>query len=312
VAIGVTCVHMISPLVGTFVYEGRFISMFLNATGFSTTYALFVVSLIWLALAHPSKVMRNVATLFSIIGFGMIVLSGTRNATAAVVCAIILLSITFRSKLIWYAIGIGGFLAVFVFLIINSTTTTEVATDAGRLGTITNTRLDVWTGYALSIPEHPFIGWGPGGHTAAFFGSQLQEFAEIFTGMAFAPAVHNAILAQAVSYGLIGMGLFLSIFFYAFWHAKTVVLDRERRIPYEYKVALAMPLAILVTIFLEGAFEDNFGTTRGSVDYLLFYSTALIVGLFSKRFGKDALLHPSATSGDSVEDAAGPVKLVRI
>jgi len=312
VAIAVTCLHAISPLTGVTVFaDGRFISMFRNATGYSTTYALFVVCLIWLALAHPTKVMRNVATVFAIAGFGMVLLSGTRNASAAVVCAIILLSITFRSKLIWYALGIGGFLGAVIFLVLSSSTT-EVTSEAGRLGTITNTRLDVWTAYFFSIWDHPFIGYGPGGHSGAFFGAKVQEFADIYTGMAFAPAVHNAILAQAVSYGLVGLGLFLSIFVYAFWHAKDIVLDTERRIPQEYKVALAMPLAILVTLFLEGAFEDNFGTTRGSVDYLLFYSTALLVGLFAKRFGKDAAERLDADASESVSGVASPRKLVRI
>ncbi len=48
---------------------------------------------------------------FALFGVVMIVLSGTRNATAALGCAIIFLSIALRSKVVFYAAGIAGFAA---------------------------------------------------------------------------------------------------------------------------------------------------------------------------------------------------------
>ena len=309
-AIVTTCLHMLSPLVAPQVFDGgRYTSQFTNATGFATTYVLFVISLVWLALAHPSRTMRWVGIVFSLLGVGMVFLSGTRNATAALICAIIVLSISFRSKIIWWAMGIGVFVGMIVFLMVAGTEVTQDLTSE-RLTSFRNNRADVWAVYVQSVFDKPLFGWGPSGQTGAFYGERAQKLAEQFTTRGFAPGVHNAILGQAVRFGVPGVILFVSLFGYAFWRAKEIVLSKT--IPQNYKVAFSLPLVILVTIFLEGAFEDNFATPRGSVVNVLFGTTVILVVMFADRIKRQVA--KDIESG-KIADPSIPVerkKLVRI
>jgi len=305
-----TCLHMISPIVVSQVFDGgRFTSQFTNATGFATTYVLFVTSLVWLALAHPKKAMRWVGVVFSVLGVGMVFLSGTRNATAALICAIIVLSISFRSKLIWWAIGIGAFVGAIAFLLLAGSDTTQDLTSE-RLTSFRNNRADVWAVYIESVFERPLFGWGPDGQTGAFYGERAQALAEQFTTRGFAPGVHNSVLGQTVRFGIPGGVLFISMFTYAFWRAKEIVLSDS--IPQSYKVAFSLPLVILVTIFLEGAFEDNFNTPRGSVVNVLFGTTVILVVMFADRIKRQVA--QDIESG-KIRDPSIPIerkKLVRI
>ena len=68
-AIGITMLHMLSPLVAPQVFDGgRFISQFTNATGFATSYVFFVISLVWLAIVHPQPMIRRLAIAFALFG----------------------------------------------------------------------------------------------------------------------------------------------------------------------------------------------------------------------------------------------------
>jgi len=317
-AIAMTCLNMLSPLVAPKVFDGgRYISQFGTATGFATTYVLFVIAIVWLFLAHPDKTIRRIAAVFSILGVGMILLSGTRNATAALACAIILLSFTFKSRIIIYAVGAGAFFGAVIYLIAGNT---ETATGlADRMGSLRNTRIELWQVYVQSVMERPLFGWGPSGQTGAFYGAQAQEYADKYTSRGFAPGVHNAILGQAVRFGIPGVMLFLGMFGYAFWRAKEIVLDKE--IPQHYKRAFSLPLAILVTLFLEGAFEDNFATTRGTAVNVLFGTMVILVVMSAERIKLKVAQDKAngVTSGDvdadvddAVEPDGTPKKLVRI
>jgi len=309
-AVIITGFHMMSPVVAPKIFDGgRYISQFTNATGFATTYVLFVISLVWLALAHPSEVIRKAAIPVALIGLGMILLSGTRNATAALACAIVVLSITFRSKLIFWAIGIGGFGAIVLMLILGDN---ETVNDLGsRLGSTRNTRLELWVVYARSVVENPIIGWGADGQTGAYYGAWAQEIADNYSSRGFAPGVHNAILGQAVRFGLVGMGIFLGLFTYAFWRAQKIVLDRG--VPQEFKKAYALPVAILVTLFLEGAFEDNFATPRGSVVNVLYGTMIILVVMFADKIeARIASGDLTAEMKKEIAPPEPPKKLVRI
>jgi|GEM_PF-2136975 len=309
-AIGITVLNMLSPILAPNVFSGgRYISQFSNATGFATTYVLFVISLVWLTLAHPSEVVRRMGGIFALFGVVMILLSGTRNATAALGCAIVLLSITFRSKLIFYSVGIAGFAGAVLFLLVGDND--AVNNISGRLGSVENTRLDLWKVYFQSTFDRPILGWGADGQTGAFYGARAQAFAEQYTGRGFAPGVHNSILGQVVRFGYVGMALSLGLFVYAFWRAKEIFFDKG--IPESMKVAYWLPVAILVTLFLEGAFEDNFATTRGSVVNVLFATMVILVVNFADRM-RERVASGNLTLEELEEIKAPepPKKLVRI
>jgi O-antigen ligase len=309
-AIGITMLHMLSPLVAPQVFDGgRFISQFTNATGFATSYVFFVISLVWLAIVHPQPMIRRLATIFALFGVVMIVLSGTRNATAALGCAIIFLSIALRSKVVFYAAGIAGFAALSVFLLVGDND--AVTNISGRMASVNNTRIELWEVYIRSTFERPIFGWGPGGRTGAYYGSRAQELAEAYTSRGFAPGVHNAILGQTVRFGYLGLVLFISLFGYAFWRAKEIILSKG--VPQSLKVAYSLPVAILVTLFLEGAFEDNFSAGRGSIVNVLFATMVILVVMFADRI-KDHIASGSL-SPDEMEEIKlpePPKKLVHI
>ncbi len=309
-AMGITLLHMISPVVAPKVFDGgRYISQFTNATGFATTYVLFVISLVWLFLAHPKESVQRAGAAFALAGVTMILLSGTRNATAALAIAIVFLSVVFRSKLIFYACGIAGFAGAVLFLLVGDNDAVTNISD--RLGSVRNTRLELWEVYIASTFDRPIIGWGVDGQTGAFYGLRAQAFAERFTSRGFAPGVHNAILGQIVRFGYIGMALFLSMFVYAFWRAKEILLDKG--VPQSLKVAYSLPVAILVTLFLEGAFEDNFATTRGSVVNVLFATMVILVVNFADKIKEK--IEAGQLSPDELEEIKPPEppkKLVRI
>ena len=112
-------------------------------------------------------------------------------------------------------------------------------------------------------------------------------------------------------FGYMGMALFLGLFAYAFLRAKEILLNKG--IPESLKVAYALPVAILVTLFLEGAFEDNFATPRGSAVNLLFGTMVVLVVKFADRI-KQRVASGALTSKEleEINPPEPPKKLVRI
>ena len=105
--------------------------------------------------------------------------------------------------------------------------------------------------------------------------------------------------------------LFLSLFGYAFWRAKEIILSKG--VPQSLKVAYSLPVAILVTLFLEGAFEDNFSSGRGSIVNVLFATMVILVVMFADRI-KDRIAS-GGLSPDELEEIKPPEppkKLVHI
>ena len=172
-------------------------------------------------------------------------------------------------------------------------------------------RVELWLRYLQSTFVHPIIGWGADGQTGAYYGARAQAFAEARTSRGFAPGVHNAMLGQTVRFGYVGLVLFLAMFAYAFARAKQIIFNKG--IPASLKLAYSLPVAILVTLFLEGAFEDNFATPRGSVVNVLYGTMVILVVIFADK------LSAQLASGDftpeeleEVKPPEPPKKLVRI
>ena len=217
--------------------------------------------------------------------------------------------IALRSKVVFYAAGIAGFAGAVVFLLVGEND--AVTNISGRMASVNNTRIELWEVYIRSTFERPIFGWGAGGRTGAYYGSRAQEFAENFTSRGFAPGVHNAILGQTVRFGYLGLVLFISLFGYAFWRAKEIILSDS--VPQSLKVPYSLPVAILLTLFLEGAFEDNFSAGRGSIVNVLFATMVILVVMFADRI-KDRI-ESGDLSPDEMEEIKPPEppkKLVHI
>ena len=84
VGILITIFHLLSLVfVPVYLVGGRFVGMVVRATGFATIFSVFVVAMFWMSMYEKDQIKQRLFSVFAFVGFGLILWSGTRNATVA-------------------------------------------------------------------------------------------------------------------------------------------------------------------------------------------------------------------------------------
>ncbi|MDP6616584.1 MAG: O-antigen ligase family protein [Gammaproteobacteria bacterium] len=280
-AIPITFLHMLSPLlVDEFMAGGRFVSMFIRATGFSTIYSIFVISLFWLSMYEKKPNLRQIYTILALIGFGMILLSGTRNATVATLAGLGALWWVFRSKIFIYIVFVG-IVGLLIQTIIGGVENLEMLTE--RLQSTENSRLAAWEMYIRLLMESPIIGYGFEGLVSAVWGETMTNMNAIYSSRRLiVPGVHNNYLGFGVRWGLVGLGLQLTIYTLAFRQAWKVIFSA--RVAMEDKRIYILPVTWLMLVALEALFEDTMSSTgRGTLHGVIYAVSPIILYVYGAR-----------------------------
>jgi O-antigen ligase len=236
----------------------------------------------WLAMYDKRVLWKRFFLLMATIGFLMILLSGTRNATVATLIGVGALWWVFRDRLLVYI----GIMAVFGLLIQISVGASETAALGDRLASTENQRLDVWIMYFGLALNSPFIGYGPDGLVPAIYGDSVAALISI-AGRAYTPGVHNHYLGFAVRYGFIGLFIFLALLLMPIICAWKVVFSKV--VSEADKKVYIMPAALLGIVILEGLFEDNVGSTgRGTLHGIALGFAVPLVLVYGRRLLNEA------------------------
>jgi O-antigen ligase len=278
-AVVLTVLNLLSPLVIANPFlAGRFQAFFNRATGFSTTYSLFVIAVFWLSMYEKRPGWRQVYTGLALAAFGMILLSGTRNATVASLMGIGVLWWVFRTKILVY-IALAGMVGLLVQIVIGGSD--NIDTVSSRLGSLKNDRLGAWILYWGLTLESPIVGYGYDGLKGAVFGQSLAEYIGNFRKVNV-PGVHNAYLGFAVRWGFVGLSIFLTIMFLSFRQAWKVIFSPD--VSDEDKKVYVLPVAMLLLVALQGIFEDTMGSTgRGSAHGLVFGAAPMLMYIYGGK-----------------------------
>lgn len=280
VAIPITFLNMLSPLlVDEYMAGGRFVSLYGRATGFSTIYSIFVISLFWLSMYESKVNLRQFYIVLALIAFGMILLSGTRNATVATVAGLGALWWVFRSRIFIY-IGFVGIVGLLVQTIIGAENV-EMLTE--RLQSTENDRLGAWELYAGLLLKSPVTGYGYEGLSVAVYGETIADLVANYSGRRLKiPGVHNNYLGFAVRWGMVGLALQLTIYYLAFRQAWNVIFST--RVSNEDKRIYILPVTWLMLVALEAIFEDTMSSTgRGTVHGVVYAVAPIILYIYGAK-----------------------------
>jgi O-antigen ligase len=296
-AVAVTIGHLVAPLVFPgFTAGGRFVSMFERATGFATIYALYVVVLFWASMYEKNQLWQRIFTVLAFTGLGLILWSGTRNATVAALIGVFGLWWVFRAKIFVYVIS-AAMVGLLAQILIGGNDNLDMLGD--RLGSVTNTRGDIWALYLDLARKSPIFGYGWDGLYPAVLGESLISAIGDYVRIKI-PAVHNHYLGYVVRFGVVGLVINLLVFGLPLLRAWRVVFSPKVRI--EDKKLYVLPAALLLVVALEGFFEDTMGSTgRGTLHGVILALAVPIVYLYGGKLLAEAEERPA-----NVEPTATP------
>jgi len=268
------CFHIFTPLVvaETFV-GGRYFGAFSTATAFASFLSVVVLALIWHGMLEKRITVGRIVNVFALIGIGLIFLSGTRSVSAAMIICAIALTYVFRVKIMVYLVFIGIIVLSLQLMFADSELITKIGERLTQVDE--NNRAGIWLRYFEAVLERPIFGWGANGQVRALYGDFLARYDFA------APGTHNALLGTAVRFGLIGLLSHLSLFIYAAVVGSRVIFSKI--VPIEDKKVYALPIVMVLLVFLEGMFEDNLSPLRGSIIQLAFYPAYIFSTVWGMR-----------------------------
>jgi len=168
------------------------------------------------------------------------------SKTSLVICLLLILIILFYKKYRWKGrlsvilLNIGtliiGCFTIFIF-----TYWVELLTGLGRDATLTG-RTPIWGVMISRLIEKPFLGYGCGAFFAPKSPYAFEAGQALKTGW-IAPSGHNGFLDLALDVGLIGLVLFLTLYFTNFISALKrayATFNSEDFFPLAYLIFLAM------------------------------------------------------------------------
>lgn len=297
-AVAVTLGHLISPLVFSgFTAGGRFVSMFERATGFATIYAVYVVVMFWASMHEKDPIRQKIFTAFAFAGLGLILWSGTRNATVAALIGVFGLWWVFRTKIFVYVIS-AAMVGLVLQILLGDNENLDML--SGRLGSVTNTRGDIWALYLDLARKSPVFGYGWDGLYAAVYGESLINAIGSYVRVKI-PAVHNHYLGYVVRFGVVGLIINLALFVLPLLRAWAVVFSPK--VSKEDKKIYVLPAALLLVVALEGFFEDTMGSTgRGTLHGIIFALGVPVVYLYGGKLLREAQQGVTAEAADAAAE----------
>jgi O-antigen ligase len=281
-ALAISFIHVIAPFVhNDYIESGRFTSVVGKATTFGVTYAPFVLCLYWMGMVHKKRLMQQVFTSAALLGTLLLFWSGTRSATGALLCSILVLWTIFRGRILVYLF----FGVVFALLaqIVASPDALDINALYSRLQNTDNTnRLTIWATYYEIILNSPIYGHGLGGMPAQFVSQALADLISSFGGSVRYIGAHNAYIGLTAKFGVVGLVLFLSLIFHALRRAALVLWSKS--VPIEEKKIFVLAPAIVVMICIVMLAEEVIGGRgKGTMYGTIFFANLIICAVQGTR-----------------------------
>ena len=282
-AVVVTVTHMGAPfLMPKYIDQGRFTSYFPRATGFAFVFTPFVISMFWMSMAHKNAQIRTFFLGCSSVALLLMLWSGSRGPTAAVVMAVGILWLFFRSRALLVTFFLGA-LVIATQLLFSLGANVETSTLASRLQSADTGRVDLWLSKLPITFQSPIYGFAPSDmryiivaeEKAAYLAS-LDLEAEGNTG------IHSSYLGLALRFGYVGLGLFIALIVFAMKRGYEVL--RSKKVPAHEKSVYILPVAMLPAITFQAIFEDYIpGSGKGTVMSIVFYASLVISQVYGTR-----------------------------
>ena len=284
-ALAVIAMQLVSPLVmDSVLVSGRFVSFYGRATGFSMKIAPLVIVLFWRAMEDKDPRIATIFSVAALIGFALVLLSGSRSPSAATLMGVGILWWYFRSRLLFVML----FLAVLTVagqLVLSAGDSGIISDLLGRVESVNSEedgRSSIWAAYIEVAARSPIYGYAPSGKSFAIVGGALGEFLESRGTEVKTAGVHNAYLGIALRFGLVGLGLFLAIIVSALIRARQVLFSKL--IPAAEKRIYILPAALIAVIVFTCFFEDRIpGNGKGEIEQFLLYASIAICQFYGSR-----------------------------
>ena len=247
----------------------------------------------WMSMYEKDQIKQRLFNVFAFIGFGLILWSGTRNATVATLIGVIALWWVIRSKLMLYVV-FAGMIGLLLQIIVGDNQ--DISALSNRLASTENTRLGAWELYLGLVAKSPVYGYGYDGLVGAVYGESIVGLLSNYTRINV-PGVHNLYIGFAARWGLVGLVLQLALFYFPAVVAWKVIFGRT--VPLADKRVYILPVSLLMIVMLQGLFEDTMGSTgRGTVHGMIYAIGIPIVYLHGLRLLRQHA--PAAADGGLV------------
>jgi len=282
-AVAITAVHLSSPfLVDEYVYQGRFQSVWTRATLLGISYSPMVIAMFWMGMATKSAQLRIFFIAAGLVGFGLILWSGSRSPIAGTLMGIGILWLFFRSPIL-LAMGFIAVLGIAVQVIFGISGDIEANMLLDRFQDAESGRFELWAEYFKTAIASPIYGYSDSQFQYALLGegSTGAFLSSIGVGLSLT-SIHNAYLGLVLRFGFVGLILWLSMLVFALIRARQVM--SSKLIPFEEKSNYLFPVAILPVVAFINMFEDFVpGTGKGTVTGLVFYASLVICQVYGSR-----------------------------
>jgi O-antigen ligase len=243
-----------------------------------------VVALFWRAMEEEDERVSGFFAVAALLGFTLILWSGSRGPSGATLLGVGILWWYFRSRLLLVMLLLAV-LAVVGQLVLSGFTG-DIAQLLNRVESVNSAeqgRTDVWLYYLDIAAKSPIYGTAPSGLGYATVGnSSLGEYL-INQGVKVGNiGVHNSFLGIALKFGVIGLVLFLAMLFSAMIRARQVLFSNK--IPDVEKRIYILPAAMLPVISFTMFFEDVVpGSGKGTVMSILLYASIFICHVYGAK-----------------------------
>jgi len=284
--LAITLVHMSAPFIAkNYISQGRFQSVFVKATGFSVAYTPIVIILFWMAMAHRDARVRTFFVGVATVGMLLILWSGSRAPTAAILMGVGIMWLFFRSQILLAILGLAVFAAALQILF-SISSGIETSTLTSRMGSTDSGRFELWVRYFEVGMQSPIYGTAPSRLGYAIVnldrGGGLAAFLAKYSLNVSNKGIHNSYLGVFMRFGLVGLFIFLSMLILPMRRAYQVL--RAKEVPREEKRLYVLPAALIPAIMFTLMFEDKVpGPGKGTVSQLLLYISAFICQIYGTR-----------------------------
>jgi len=279
-AVAVTLTHMGAPfLMGKYIDQGRFTSYFPRATGFAFVYAPFIVAMFWMSMAHGKSQIRTFFLVAAMVGMLLMLWSGSRGPAGAVVLAVGILWLFFRSRVLLVTLFLGG-LVVAVQLIFSIGSDVEAGRLANRFQSADTGRVELWLRKLPYTFNSPVYGFSPSGMKYVVTAAEKAEYlATLNAEVTQNTGIHSSYLGLILRFGYVGMALFVLLIVLAMKRGYEVM--RSKSIPDDEKRVIVLPFSLLPAVTFMAIFEDYVpGSGKGTVMSVLFYASMVITQVY--------------------------------
>lgn len=278
-AVAVTLTHVSSVVVADeYIVSGRFTSYYRRATGFGVVFSPLVISMFWMAMCHKDSAARAFYSGAAIVGFVLILWSGSRGPTVATIMGVGILWLIFRSKNILVLLFLGG-LGIAIQVLFSLSAAVDAGALLERLQDTENSRLVIWIEYLEVALKSPIYGYAPSGYRVALDGSLGEFLVSIGLDNPLGAGIHNSYLGVILRFGFVGLGFFLAVLLLPVYTARRVLVAST--VPKFEKETYIFNAAILPPVLFMIFFEDYVpGSGKGTLLSALFYASLIVCHVY--------------------------------